>query len=68
MRASEIRDLTTDELLARLKDEQDKLIRMRLNHAVSAIENPTELRDTRRGIARIKTILAERRRAESNNQ
>jgi large subunit ribosomal protein L29 len=60
MRASEIRDLTTEELQARIKDERDKLLRLRLNHAVSSIENPSDIKNSRRTIARLETILRER--------
>ena len=60
MKASEIRDLTTEEITARLKDETDKLLRLRLNHAVSAIERPSDIQTTRKTIARLKTILTER--------
>ncbi|MDX2248629.1 MAG: 50S ribosomal protein L29 [Bacteroidia bacterium] len=67
MKAKEIRDLTTPELIARIKDEDDKLLRLRLNHAVSAIENPSEIRDTRKAIARLNTILRERQLAEKAN-
>ncbi|MFK7969730.1 MAG: 50S ribosomal protein L29, partial [Bacteroidia bacterium] len=60
MKSSEIRDLTTEELRARLTDERDKLLRFRLNHAVSAIENPSDIKCSRRTIARLETILRER--------
>ncbi|MDX2284184.1 MAG: 50S ribosomal protein L29 [Bacteroidia bacterium] len=60
MKPSEIRELTLPELKVRIKEEQDKILRMRLNHAVSAIEKPSEIRDVRRTIARLKTILRER--------
>ena len=61
MKASEIREQTTKELLVRLKEEQEKLLRLRLNHAVSSIEKPSEIREARKGLARLKTILHERR-------
>lgn len=67
MRASEIRDLTTEELQARINDERDKLLRLRLNHAVSAIENPSDIKNSRRAIARLETILRERETAEQQN-
>lgn len=67
MKASEIRDLTTEELRARLTDERDKLLRLRLNHAVSAIENPSDIKNSRRGIARMETILRQRLTAEQQN-
>jgi len=60
MKAKDIRELTTEEIQARLKDEADNLLRLRLNHAVSDIENPSEIRALRRNIARLKTILRQR--------
>ncbi len=60
MKASEIRDLTTEEIVARLKDETEKLLRLKLNHAVSAVERPSDILNTRRNVARLKTILTQR--------
>lgn len=67
MKAKEIRDLTTGEIIARIKEEEESLLKLRLNHAVSAIESPSEIRSARRGIARLKTIVRERQMAEQNN-
>ena len=67
MKAKEIRDLTTDEIVARLREERDKLLKLRLNHAVSAIESPSEIRETRKTLARLNTILRERQLAEKVN-
>lgn len=67
MKAKEIRDLTTQEIVARLKSEGDKLLKLRLNHAVSSIESPSEIRETRKMLARLKTILTERQKAEQTN-
>ena len=60
MKASEIRDLTTEEIVARLKEETEKLLRLKLNHAVSAVERPSDILNTRRNVARLKTILTQR--------
>ncbi|MEL6250771.1 MAG: 50S ribosomal protein L29 [Bacteroidota bacterium] len=68
MKAKEIRDLTTQEIEARIVDETDKLLRLRLNHAVSAIESPSDIRASRRTLARLSTILRERQNAEQVNQ
>lgn len=64
MKAKDIRELTTDEIKARLKDESDSMLRLRLNHAVSDIENPSEIRALRRNIARLNTILRQRQGEE----
>lgn len=60
MKAQDIRELTTEEIQARLEEEQDELLRLRLNHAVSAIESPAKISYLRKNIARLKTILRER--------
>ncbi len=60
MKIKDIRDLTTPELRARLKEEKDKMVRLQLNHAVSAIERPSDLRFARKFIAQIMTVLRER--------
>ena len=65
MRASEIRDLTSEEIVARVIEEEENLLRLRLNHAVSAVERPSDIRKQRRLLARLKTILQERKLAES---
>ncbi len=67
MKAKEIRDLTTEEIIARLKDEGDQLLRLQLNHAVSSIESPSKIREARKTVARLKTILTERKAEESNS-
>ncbi|RMG75566.1 MAG: 50S ribosomal protein L29 [Bacteroidetes bacterium] len=64
MKAKDIRDLTLEEVRARINSDNDRLLKLRLNHAVSAIENPSEIRAIRRDIARLKTILREREMAE----
>lgn len=59
MKAKDIRELTIEEIEARIKDEQESLLRLRLNHAVSSVERPSDIKDARRNIARLKTILQE---------
>lgn len=60
MKNKDIRELTDEEIKARIVDEENSLLRIRLNHAVSAVESPSEIRDARKMIARLKTILRER--------
>jgi len=66
MKAKEIRDLTSEEIVARIKDDEDKLMRLRLNHAVSSIERPSEIQQLRRTVARLKTIMREREQEQAN--
>ncbi len=60
MKVSEIKELTEKEIFERLQIEKEKLVRLRLNHAVSPLDNPNKLRETKRNIARLETILRER--------
>lgn len=65
MKAHELRDLTTTELEARLKDEKEALVNFRFNKAIAGqIENPSRIKNTRREIARLKMIINEKVGAE----
>ena len=57
MKASEIKELSTLEIIERIDDFKNVLVRMRLNHAVSPLDNPNKLGATKRDIARLKTEL-----------
>jgi large subunit ribosomal protein L29 len=61
VKAEAIRELDADALKAREKELQEQLFRLRLQTAVGQGENPLKLRETRRDIARVKTILREKR-------
>ncbi|MGE4289564.1 MAG: 50S ribosomal protein L29 [Salinivirgaceae bacterium] len=60
MKASEIKELSTQELIERIDDYKKVLTRMRLNHAVSPLDNPNKLGATKKDIARLKTELRAR--------
>jgi large subunit ribosomal protein L29 len=60
MKTAEIKDLTVADLIERIDAEKANLNRMKLNHAVSPVENPAILRNARRNIARMLTILREK--------
>jgi large subunit ribosomal protein L29 len=66
MKAKEIRDLTTDEVIEKIEIEEEKYSKMRLNHAVASLENPVQLRLQRKFIARLKTDLRNRQLNEKN--
>ncbi len=57
MKASEIKELSTQEIQERIDDYKNVLIRMRLNHAVSPLDNPNKIGENKRDIARLKTEL-----------
>ena len=60
MKTSEIKDLTTDEIREKIETEKAALTKMKVNHAVSPLENPMLIRTTRRNIARLMTELRKR--------
>ena len=60
-----IKDLSTADLNDRLELARTQLVKMRLNHAVSPLENPNQIRATRKDIARYLTELR-RRELEGN--
>ncbi|MCI7575639.1 MAG: 50S ribosomal protein L29 [Paludibacteraceae bacterium] len=60
MKTSEIKELTTTELQERLAVEKEQLVRMKLNHSISPLDNPLQLRETRKTIARLATELRQR--------
>lgn len=55
MKTSEIRELNNQELLERIDSEQVNLTRLRMNHAVSPLDNPSQIAFSRRLVARLKT-------------
>jgi large subunit ribosomal protein L29 len=64
MKKDDIKELTTDELKLRLEEEKAMYSKLKINHAVSPIENPMKIRSTRRGIAMIITELTKRQKTE----
>jgi large subunit ribosomal protein L29 len=68
MEQNVIKELSTAELIERLEDETKQLVKLKINHAVSPLENPNKLRAYRKIIARIKTELRKRELAELNNK
>ena len=66
MKASELRELTIKEVQEQLENEKSFLVKQRLNHAVSQLDNPLKIKDTRRNVARLSTILREKQLKEDN--
>ncbi|NJM14344.1 MAG: 50S ribosomal protein L29 [Bacteroidales bacterium] len=64
MKNSEVRELSDKELVEKIENEETHLVKMRLNHAVSPLDNPNKLKESRRNIARLKTELKKRQLAE----
>jgi large subunit ribosomal protein L29 len=60
MNPADVRELTTDEITARVEQLQEELFRLRFRRATMELENPMLLRTIKRDIARLKTVLRER--------
>ena len=58
--ASELRDLTVEDLRARETDLRDQLFRLRIQKSMGQLDTPGKVRTTRRDLARIKTVLREK--------
>ena len=63
MKNSEILELSTEEIVARINEERANLTKLRFAHTVSAIENPLRINKIRKDIARLNTELTKRQSA-----
>ena len=61
MKAAELRDLGADELSTKERDLTDQLFRMRIQKSMGTLESPDNIRIVRRDLARIKTVLRQKR-------
>ena len=60
MKTAEIKELTTAEIQERLAAEKEALNRLKLNHSISPLDNPLQIKDASRNIARLATELRAR--------
>ncbi|MFH0894718.1 MAG: 50S ribosomal protein L29 [Bacteroidota bacterium] len=63
-----IRELSKPELLERIEEEEKQLLKLKMNHAVSPLENPTKIKAARKLVARLKTNLKQREIEQVENQ
>ena len=66
MKSSEIKELSLQELTERLESEESMIVRMKMNHAVSPLDNPNKIVETRKNIARMKTEVRARQIQEQS--
>ena len=66
MKTAEIKELTTAEIQERIDAEKNALVRTKLNHAISPLDNPMQIKAARRNIARLMTEMT-KRSAQTNN-
>lgn len=57
---NEIRNLTNEEILAKIDEYKEELFNLRLSQATGNLEKPSRIRELRKLVARMKTILRER--------
>lgn len=60
MKVTELRDMTADQLQAKLKELKSELFTLRFQHAINQLENPHKITDVKRDIARVMTVLQEK--------
>ncbi|MGD0342261.1 MAG: 50S ribosomal protein L29 [Bacteroidales bacterium] len=60
MKTSEIKELSTSDLLERIDTEKTNLVRMKLNHAITPLENTQKLKEAKMTVARLLTELRAR--------
>jgi large subunit ribosomal protein L29 len=65
MKVAEIRELSIDALRDREKELDDQVFRLRIQKSMGQLEAPAKVREIRRDLARIKTILREKERQAS---
>lgn len=68
MKQEVIKELSTADLMERLDEERKHLVRLKINHAVSPLENPNKIKTYRRTIARIMTELRHRESEATTNK
>jgi large subunit ribosomal protein L29 len=67
MKTAEIRELGVDELRSKEKDLDDEIFRLRIQKSMGQLEAPARVRDLRRDLAKVKTILREKEQASNRS-
>ena len=60
MKATELRDMTTEQLNAKLGELKEELFNLRFQLAVNQLDNPHKIADVKKDIARVMTVLGEK--------
>jgi len=68
MKQEVVKELSTTDIIERLEEERERITRLKLNHAVSPLENPNDIKANRKAIARLETELRIRTIAEKNKK
>jgi large subunit ribosomal protein L29 len=59
MNASEVRELTVDEMQRKLTDLKQELFNLRFQHEIGQLENPRKIKQTKQDVARLQTVMRE---------
>ncbi len=60
MKVNEIRELSTEEIIAKIKESKEELFNLRFQQATGNLEKPSRIKELRHTVARMKTVLKER--------
>ncbi len=65
MKVNEIRNLTTEEIVTKIKETKEELFNLRFQQATGNLDKPSKIKDLRHTVARLKTVLRERELEEA---
>ncbi|HEK25846.1 MAG: 50S ribosomal protein L29 [Hydrogenobaculum sp.] len=65
MKAKDLRQLSIQELEAKLKELKTELFKLRITKKIEGLKEPSKIRDTKRDIARILTVINEKKRGQA---
>ena len=60
MKIAEVKELSNQEIIERIDGEKEKLFQLKLNHSISPLDNPNQIKEVRKTIARLNTELRAR--------
>ena len=63
MKVKEIRELTTEQIETKITEAKDEIFKLRMQQATGNLEKPSRIKELRKDVARMKTILVERKEA-----
>lgn len=66
MKMKEIRELSSDELTAKVHDLREELFNLKFQHGIRPLENTAKLRSLRKNIAQIKTVITEKKAEQAS--
>lgn len=63
---NEYREMTVENLTAEIKELKKELFKLRFQHAMNGLDNPNRIKEVKRNIAKINTVISERSMSENN--